>query len=116
MMSPCLFSPPRVSPESRELLVAAETADPLDLLDHLDSLDLQGSLAERSESGQHTACVCVCVSGFTPATLYLVYSYPTMTETVWSRLKFTAVCVVYICIVFTPYNQCVLSEQGSLCS
>ena len=47
-----------MSPESRELLVAAETADPLDLWDPLASLDLQESLAERSESGQHTACVC----------------------------------------------------------
>lgn len=36
-----------VSPASRELLVAAETVDPLDLLDHLDSPDLPESLAER---------------------------------------------------------------------
>lgn len=67
-MSTLLSSLLRVSPESRELPVAAETAGPLDLLDPLDSLDLQESLAERSENGQHTACV----FRFTSATLYLV--------------------------------------------
>ena len=30
-----------------------ETVDPLDLLDHLDSLDLQESLAERSENDHY---------------------------------------------------------------
>lgn len=37
-----------VSPENKELLVAQETVDPLDLLDHLDLLDRQESLAERA--------------------------------------------------------------------
>lgn len=51
-----------MSPENRELLVAAETVDPLDLSDHLDSLDLQERQAERSESGNaQRVCVCLCV-------------------------------------------------------
>lgn len=38
----------RVSPENREVLVVPETVDPLDLSDHLDSLDPVESLAERA--------------------------------------------------------------------
>lgn len=69
-MSHLLSSPLRVSPENRELPVAAETVDPLDLSDRLDSLDLQERRAERLESGNAQR---VCVLGVTSATPHVVH-------------------------------------------